>query len=279
MSSAPTHSCAESCSPSISATKARGERWVWAAGIVVFAATVLGTWYFCRLMPDDHPMKMPGGWTMSCMWMTMPGQRLLMAGMFMGMWTVMMVAMMLPSSLPMLLIYRRAVLFRGDSHANQSTALLAAGYFLVWAAFGAVAYAFGLLIASATMKWDAFARLIPVSSGIILIVCGVYQLTGWKTACLRHCRDPLMVIASHLEGGRPAALRLGLHQGAACAGCCVSLMVMELVLGIMNIPLMIGVAVVIALEKLLPWGNKIAKFVGIAAIVGGATIVLSARKF
>ena len=256
---------------------ASGERLVWAAGTGIFAATVVGVWYFCRLMPDDHPMHMPGGWTMSCMWMDMPGKRLPMAAMFLGMWTTMMIAMMLPSSLPILLIYRRAVMFRRDSYVNQSTALLAAAYFAVWALFGAIAYAIGLLAASATMKWDALSRAVPIVSGIILIVCGIYQFTGWKTACLKHCRDPLILIASHLQGGRSGAVRLGLHHGATCAVCCASLMVMELILGIMNIPLMVAVALVIALEKLLPWGNWIARVVGIAGIVGGIVIALSGR--
>jgi len=257
--------------------KAGGERGVWAAGIAVFAATVAGVWYSCRLMPDDHPMHMPGGWTMSCMWMDMPGKRVAMAAMFLGMWTTMMIAMMLPSSLPILLIYRRAVMFRRDLHANQSTALLAAGYFAVWTLFGAIAYAIGLLAADATMKWDSLSRAVPILSGITLIVCGIYQFTGWKTACLKHCRDPLLLIAGHLQGGRLGAIRLGLCHGAACAVCCASLMVMELILGIMNIPLMVAVALVIAMEKLLPWGNWVARVVGVAGIVGGIAIAVSGR--
>jgi len=119
---------------------------------------------------------------------------------------------------------------------------------------------------------------VPVAAGGALVVAGVYQLTPWKSACLKHCRDPLTLVADHLHRGRVGALRIGIHHGAFCAACCWALMLIQLVLGVMNLTAMVAVAVVIALEKLLPRGERLARAVGLAAIAAGVIITaLSAR--
>ncbi len=107
-------------------------------------------------------------------------------------------------------------------------------------------------------------------------MAGIFQLTPWKTACLKHCRDPLLLVAHHLHGGWRGALRLGLHHGAFCAACCWALMLIQLALGVMNIAVMVLVAVIIALEKLLPRGELFARVTGLAAILGG--VFLSATS-
>lgn len=255
--------------------RAPGETAAYAAAAAVFAATVALTLYFARSMGGG--MRMAGGWTMSMMWMRMPGQSWAAATvMFMGMWLAMMVAMMLPSSLPMLLVYRRAAFFRGQRRVGWATALLAGGYFGVWLLFGAVAYGAGLTAAAAAMRWESVSRAVPMACGLILIVCGVYQFTGWKSNCLKHCRDPLTLVASNLHRGLRGALELGIHHGLSCAVCCASLMVMQLVLGVMDLRLMAAIAIVIAVEKLLPAGLWIAKVVGIVAILGGLAFTAAA---
>ncbi|MDB5330168.1 MAG: putative metal-binding integral rane protein [Phycisphaerales bacterium] len=259
--------------PSVSAPRlspAAGERVLYAAAVAVFVFCAWLTWHFCTSMGAEMDMPMPGGWTMSGMWMRMPGQTWAGATvMFLAMWVAMMVAMMLPSALPMVVIYRRAAAFRNDGRADLSAALLICGYFAVWAVLGLFAYAAGMLAAQAAMRWTPVSRAVPPACGAALVLCGIFQLTPMKSACLRHCRDPLGLVASHLGGGPLRALRLGIHHGLFCAACCWALMVIQLVLGIMIIPVMVAVAAVIALEKLIPRGEWVARLTGVAAIGGG----------
>jgi predicted metal-binding membrane protein len=221
---------------------------------------------------------MPGNWIMSMMWMPM-GKELASGAIFTGMWLAMMVAMMLPSTMPMLLLYRRAAAFRGERHLGQAMFLAGSGYFFVWTLFGVVAYLIGVIVTRGAMHSDVFSRALPFVGGVALCIAGIYQLTPWKSACLKHCRDPMAVVAHHLDGGRLGALRFGVHHGAFCAACCWALMVIQLVLGVMNLTVMVVVAVGIALEKLLPKGEWLARTIGVAAIVAGVIIAaLSVRS-
>ena len=247
--------------------RASRESLLYLLAVLIFVASAAATLYFCHKMSDGMPM--PGGWDMSMMWMPMSGQSWPgAAAMFLGMWLAMMVAMMLPSALPMLVIYRRALAFRGEPQAAP-TFLMACGYFFVWLIVGAVAYAAGVAAAWATMRWSALSRAVPAVSGAALVLCGLFQLTPWKTACLRHCRDPLSLVAAHLPGRPIGGWKLGLHHGAFCAACCWALMTVQLVLGVMNLVVMVVVAMVIALEKLIPRGQLVARLTGAAAIAAG----------
>src|SRR5262245_40753686 len=126
-----------------------------AACVLAFVASVAATAYFCRSMCCE--MEMPGGWTMSMMWMRMPGQTwVASATSFLLMWLAMMVAMMLPSALPMFLNTRRAPV---------SLSVMATGYFAVWLAAGVGIYALGVAFAAAAMRWEILSRAITVMSG------------------------------------------------------------------------------------------------------------------
>jgi predicted metal-binding membrane protein len=240
---------------------------------IIFLGTTAYTVYSTRSMSGG--MKMPGGWTMSMMWMPMPGQTLVeYGGMFIAMWTAMMVAMMLPSAMPMILIYRRAATFNGMPAANLRTALMAGGYFLVWAAFGAVVWIVGLFTARWEMASDNVSRAMPAVAGITLILCGIYQWTRWKHSCLKHCRDPLGMMCGHFHGGRWSALGLGLHHGAFCGIYCSSLMLIQIVLGMMNLVVMAVIALVIAMEKMLPRGIAVARVAGVITIAAGVALLL-----
>jgi len=252
-----------------------GERCVYLIAFLIFLASAGATLYLCLSMSGG--MKMPGGWVMSMAWMRMRGQTWAgSAAMFLIMWLAMMVAMMLPSTLPATLIYRRASAFRGDRHPGLRAALMTSGYFAVWLAFGAIAYVLGIALAQATMRWDALSRLIPAASGVALIASGIFQFTQYKASCLRHCRDPLSIVADHLDGGWLGAWNLGTHHGLYCAACCWGLMLIQLVLGVMSIPIMILVAGVIALEKLTAAPERIVKLVGALAIAGGTILSIRA---
>jgi predicted metal-binding membrane protein len=242
----------------------------------VFVSAAGATLYFNYSMSGAMPM--PGNWTMSMMWMPM-NSKLAAAAIFTGMWLAMMVAMMLPSAMPMLLLHRRAAAFRGEGHLGQSMFAVAGGYFFVWTLFGVVVYFIGLLITRGAMHSSAFSRALPFAGGLALCIAGIYQLTPWKSACLKHCRDPLALVARRLHGGRLGALRLGIHHGAFCAACCWGLMLIQLVLGVTNLAVMVAVAVVIALEKLLSKGEWLARAAGLAAIAAGIIIAaLSTRS-
>ena len=249
------------------------ERAAYVAALLVFAVCAWITVSMSRSMTGG--MAMPGGWTMSMTWMVMGGWTR-SALMFAGMWVAMMIAMMLPSTLPMLVLYRRTVAFRGERQVGLLSWIVAAGYFGVWLGFGLVAYALGLGMAHGAMRSGEISRAIPLVSGVALIGAGVYQLTPWKSACLQHCRDPLMYLSSHMQGGWKGALRLGVHHGAFCAACCWALMLIQLVLGVMNLGVMAAVAVVITVEKLLPRGLLVARVVGVLAMAAGAVMVARA---
>jgi predicted metal-binding membrane protein len=237
--------------------------------LLSFASAAAATLYFNYSMSGGMPM--PGNWTMSMMWMSM-GSEPRAAAMFITMWLAMMIAMMLPSSMPMLLLYRRVAAFRGEERLGKATFALGAGYFFVWTLFGVAAYLIGVIITQAAMHSAAFSRALPFASGLALCAAGIYQLTPWKSACLRHCRDPLTLISHHLRQGHLGALRVGIHHGAFCAACCWALMLIQFVLGVMNLTVMVTVAFVIAVEKLLPKGEWLARAVGVAAILAGVII-------
>jgi predicted metal-binding membrane protein len=224
-------------------------------------------------------MPMPGGWSMSMAWMTMGLQSLpAHAAMFLTMWAVMMIAMMLPSVMPAVLLHQRLIhtrVERGEV-ASGSNVLLLAGYFSVWVAFGAIAYAAGMLLSTAAMRSVHVSVLVPVATGAALAAAGLYQLTPWKLVCLRHCRSPLEFFARHAIRTRLDSWRFGLHHGAYCAACCWGLMVIQLALGIMSIPLMALIALAILLEKQWRHGERLARVIGAVSLAAGAFLVLRA---
>lgn len=251
-----------------------GRLWtVYATSLVVFAAAAVPVIFMSRGM--DSAMEMPGGWSMSMTWMPMDNW-LQPAAMFALMWLAMMVAMMLPSTLPVVLLYRRVLAFRRVAHAPAMCWLLASAYFAVWLGFGIAAYALGTGVARLAMHSDAVGRTIPLAAGLALVAAGVYQLTPLKAACLRHCQDPLLLVSEHAAGGWRAAVRLGAHHGAFCVACCWGLMLIQLVIGVMNLAAMVAVGLVIALEKLLPRGLLVARVVGGVTAIAGVVVAIRA---
>jgi predicted metal-binding membrane protein len=210
-------------------------------------------------------MPMPGGWMMSMAWMpgqTWPGA----AASFLGMWVVMMVAMMLPSLVPMLWRYRQAVGRIRETRLSRLTALVGVGYFVVWTGFGMAAFPLGVALAAIEMQQSALARAVPIAVGVTVLIAGCLQLTAWKARYLARCREsPGRDRALPADAG--TAWRHGLRLGLYCTHCCVGLMAILLVIGVMDLRAMAVVAAAITVERLAPAGERVARATG-AAVVG-----------
>src|ERR1700724_1890331 len=179
------------CDLSLSAmTERASQRAFLGVSALLFAASAAATIVWCTSMSAMGEMPMPGGWTMSMAWMPMCGQTWPgAAASFLGMWVVMMVAMMLPSLVPMLWRYRQAVGTRGETRLGRLTALLGAGYFCVWTVFGMAAFPLGVALAAVEMRLPALARAVPIAVGVVVLITGALQFTAWKARHLACCRE------------------------------------------------------------------------------------------
>jgi predicted metal-binding membrane protein len=168
-------------------------------------------------------------------------------GWFLGVWVVMMAAMMFPSVSPTVALYSRM------TRAGVSPLLFALGYLVTWAAAGALAFAVafaGGRIEGDVLAWDRAGRWVAAAT---LILAAAYELTPLKDVCLGKCRSPLGLLLGSWRDGWSGALRMGLKNGAWCVGCCWALMASFFALGIMSVVWMAIVAALIAIEKTLPW--------------------------
>src|SRR5262245_52799311 len=157
---------------------------------LVFAASAALTTLWSGSMSAMGEMPMPGGWTMSMAWMRMPGQTWPgAAAAFFGMWVVMMVAMMLPSLVPMLWRYRQAVGRTGKTRLGRRTALVGVGYFFVWTVFGMAAFPLGVALAAVEMQQPELAHAVPIAVGLVVLIAGALQFSAWKAHHLACCRE------------------------------------------------------------------------------------------
>lgn len=246
------------------------------ATALLFAASAVTTVTWSMSMSAMDEMPMPGGWSMSMMWMRMPGQTWAgAAASFVGMWTVMMVAMMLPSLVPMLLRYRAAIGGTGESRRHGLAALVAAGYFTVWAGFGFVAFVSGSALASAEMQIPALARIVPFAVGAVVLAAGALQFTAWKAKQLACCR--MAPAHGHKRTEKAgAAFRHGLHLGMRCNSCCIGLTSVLLAVGIMDLRAMAVVTAAITVERVAPAGERIARAIGAVLVAAGVFLIAQA---
>ena len=184
-----------------------------------------------------------------------------------AMWATMMVAMMLPSAAPAILLYARV--HRHSTEAPPPTAAFLAGYLACWLGFSLLAAGLQLAIAS-PMTMAVESR---VGAAALLVVAGLYQLSPLKDACLNRCRSPAEFITRHYRPGSWGAARLGLLHGAHCVGCCWLLMALLFVGGVMNLVWVAALTLLVAAEKLFPGGTWIARIAGIAFIGWGVALM------
>ena len=198
-------------------------------------------------------------------------------GFYVTTWVVMMAAMMFPSIAPMVLMYvglQRGRREQGLSAPVGATASFVAGYLLLWAAAGLIGYAIlklGRDLDGGFFAWDRAGRWASVA---VLLAAAAYEFTPLKAACLTRCRGPLGFLVSEWRDGRVGALRMGLVHGGWCIGCCWALMAALFALGAMSLAWMIVVAILIAVEKMLPWRG--AATAGVAAVLIGLAIGVAA---
>jgi predicted metal-binding membrane protein len=235
---------------------------------LLFLGSAALTIAWCGSMSAMPGMEMPGGWTMSMAWMRMPGQTwAAAAGTFVGMWMVMMIAMMLPAVVPALRDYRRA---NAGKRGDSLTARVAAAYFLVWAVLGAVIFPPGIALAGLAMQVPTVAQAVPTIAGLALWIAGALQLSRWKQRRLACCRPSFARPGRAADTG--AAWRHGLRLGLHCCVCCAPLTAMLLVVGVMDPAAMAAATAAISLERLAPGGWRAARLSGILLIGAGALV-------
>ena len=199
-------------------------------------------------------------------------------GFFLGVWVVMMAAMMFPSIVPMVVMHvriqegRKA---RGRSAPVGATTLFVAGYLITWTTAGLVGYgvfALGKAVTGDLFAWDNAGQYL---AGGIIVAAAIYQLTPLKDTCLRHCRGPFTFLMEHWRPGRLGALRVGLVHGAWCVGCCWALMAALFALGVMSLGWMAFIAALIAAEKLLPWRAVANRGIALLLLVVGLSVAIT----
>jgi len=247
------------------------ERGLLGTSAVLFAVSATITVAWCGSMSSMPGMEMPGGWIMSMAWMRMPGQSWPGAALtFLGMWAVMMVAMMLPALVPMLRGYQRAV-GRTETLGTLTT-IVGLAYFLAWTAFGAIAYPLGLAFAELSMRVPTLARAAPLILGLVVTIAGVLQFTTRKARQLDCCR----AAPTALPANASSAFRHGLTLGSRCIRCCLGLTATLLALGVMDLRAMAAVTLAISAERLGRAGVHAARTTGAIIVAGGLWMIVQA---
>ena len=188
------------------------------------------------------------------------------------MWAVMMVAMMLPSAMPMILTYA-AIARRHRGTPAYAPWIFAGAYVLVWTVFSAGATA-GQLTFENTSLLENASRATWITGAVLLVLAGLYQLTPLKNVCLAHCRSPIGFFMTEWRDGIGGALAMGIKHGAQCLGCCWMLMGLLFVFGVMNLLWVAALTILVLLEKVAPSGHTIARVSGMAMLATAIVLVV-----
>jgi predicted metal-binding membrane protein len=243
---------------------------------LLFALSAALTIVWCESMPAGRGMPMPGGWTMSMVWMRMAGQTWIDAGAsFLGMWIAMMVAMMLPSLTPLLWRYRQFAGRKPESRGGRLVALVGIGYFFVWTLFGLALFPLGVATAAIEMQQPALAHEVPIAGGLVVLIAGAIQFTKWKADHLACCREA-PGSSAELSARAGAAWRLGLHFGLHCGLSCANLTAILLVLGVMDLRAMTLVTAAVTAERIAPAHERVVLAIGFLAVGAGLLMVAQA---
>jgi predicted metal-binding membrane protein len=196
-------------------------------------------------------------------------------GEFLLLWIVMMAAMMLPSVAPVASMYLTVLRNRRNGTAVAHVTGLIAGYLLAWAGFGLAAYGISRALGNLAPMGMSMApsRLAVWSAATTLVLAGMYQFTPLKARCLRHCRSPLgFLLHFGNYSGRLKDVRVGAYHGGYCVGCCWSLMLVLVAVGVMNMAWMVALTAVVLVEKVWVYGERFGYAVGGAMILTGCLL-------
>jgi predicted metal-binding membrane protein len=250
----------------------RRERWILISGLTVL---VLFAWVYLFYLSNSmsqSDMRMGAG-MQTAMPAPMPWSRSEFLLTFL-MWAVMMAGMMIPSAMPMVMIFDK---LRRQRHpgktAIQYTGLFVAGYLAAWTAYSFfAALAQGWLHNKALLDMNAAATS-PLLGGLVLMAAGGYQFTKWKNACLRYCRSPLGYLMTEWRDGLDGAFRMGVQHGAFCLVCCWMLMALLFIVGVMNLLWGVVITVYVLIEKVAPKGQWISRAAGAGMLLWGVWIL------
>jgi predicted metal-binding membrane protein len=198
------------------------------------------------------------------------------AALILLMWAIMMVAMMLPSAAPTILLVANIARSRAATAGGMPTAaLFALGYIVVWAGFSVAATLLQWSLDRLGILSDAMASRSAAVAGLILVAAGLYEWTPLKQSCLRHCRSPLDFLIRNWRKATWGGAVIGMRHGFFCLGCCWMLMALLFVGGLMNVLWIAALALLVLVEKTLPWGGRVSRVTGIVLVVWGAVTLAS----
>jgi predicted metal-binding membrane protein len=227
-------------------------------GLTLLLLTIAGWVYIAYQASTMNSMESMSGARISTMGGFVP---------FVLGWTAMMVAMMIPATLPLILLYRVVARRRlRPGRARGSIAALLLGYIAVWAIAGLPVYVYALTAEAA----GSYAIVLPA---VLLVIGGIYQFTSLKRSCHARCSSPLFFLMQKWKPGTAGALRLGVLHGVDCLGCCVGLMIGLVALGMMNLALVFTAALIIFAEKTLPESHRIARPLGVLMMTGAVVLL------
>jgi predicted metal-binding membrane protein len=234
---------------------------------VVASVGLAWAWLLANQMPAGDPMAgmapAPAPWSTSYL---LP---------VFAMWSLMMVAMMLPSAAPMILLHAR--IDRGTpAERTRDNALFASCYLLIWTAFSALAAALqAALLESGVLASASLALGDRVLAAAVILAAAAWQLTPAKAACLEQCQSPIRFVLRYWRPGPGGAVRLGVIHGLYCLGCCWGLMLLLFVGGVMNLAWVALLAAVVFAEKLTPSAWRVSRWLAAALAAGAAAVLLA----
>ncbi|HSA60256.1 MAG TPA: DUF2182 domain-containing protein [bacterium] len=245
---------------------ARGER----GTLLALAALAALSWL--AILYQWHAMgcRMCGGMSVACpmcmgtgkaFWLVLPS--------FLGMWSTMMAAMMIPAVTPMVLLFARFSRTREPEKGESLKWLFISGYFLAWALTGFAAFAAVRLIQTLLAARPALTAYGDLSAAAVLVAAGLYQWSPFKDRCLEHCRSPLEFLAEHWREGPWGALRTGHWHALYCIGCCWGIMLVMFGVGLMNLAWMVALTAVMSAEKMIPRGALVGRLAGVVFVFFG----------
>ena len=240
---------------------------------LLFAAATAAAILSCATMAAMGAVPMAGGWLLSGIWLPLCGQSWFeTAACFLGMWCVMMVAMMLPSLAPALWRYREAAFVSGVNRPGGLAAIVGTSYFAVWTGFGLLTFLLGASLAQAALQFPSLARLGPLAAALAILLAGLAQASRWKAQLLADCHRAPRASRPHPDA--TAAVGDGTILGLRCCLSCIGPMAALTAGGLMDLRLMAVITIATTAERLLPAETRVADVIGVIMTAAGLLLLV-----